>query len=118
MTHPPKPPPVSRAPRTPGWSEQVLDQLVDRRHGDQVVAGQAAVALGHDGAQAGEVAPRQQALGLEHAGALGDDVAGAPAQHGVGQGAEVPELAESERPAQDLRGPLALGAPGRRTACR
>ena len=101
-----------RAPRTPGWREQLLDQLVDRRHRDLVVGGQAAVALGHDGAEPAQVAPGEQPLGLVHPGALGDDVAGPPAQDGVGQLAEVAERTGAERPPEDVGGPLALGAPG------
>ena len=44
--------------------EEVLDQLVDGGHRDPVVAGQAAVALGHDRAEAAQVAPGEQPLGL------------------------------------------------------
>ena len=48
--------------------QEVLDQLVHRRHRDQVVGGQAAVTLGHDLAQRGQVAPLQEALGLDGRG--------------------------------------------------
>ena len=68
-----------------GLRDQVLDQLVDRRHGDPVVDGQAAVSLGHEGAEGDQVAPAQQSLRLAHPGALGDDVARPPAQHGIGR---------------------------------
>ena len=112
MTHPPKPPPLMRAPKHPGLSEQLLDQLVDGRHGDPVVGGQAAMPLGHHGAQPAEVAPGQQTFRFSHPGALGDHVTGPPAQHRIGQRTEVAERAEPERPAEDVRGPLALGAPG------
>ena len=60
---------------------------------------------------AAEVAPGQQPLGLAHPGALGDDVTGPPAQHGIGQLAQVAERAQAEGPAEDVRGPLALGPP-------
>ncbi len=63
-----------------GLTEQVLDQLVHRRHRNAVVAGQAAVPFGHDGAQPGEVAPGQEPLGLPYPRTLGDDMTGAPAQ--------------------------------------
>ena len=100
-----------RAPRTPGCAEQVLDQLVDLGHGDPVVVRQAAVPFGHDCAEGAEVAPGQQTLRFAHPGALGDDVAGPPAQHGIGELAEVAELAGAERPAEDVGGTLALGPP-------
>ena len=94
-----------------GLREQVLDQLVDRGHGDAVVDRQAAMPLGHEGAEGDQVAPAQEALRLAHPGALGDDVAGPPAQHGIGERAEVAELAGAEGPAEDVGGPFALGAP-------
>ena len=67
--------------------------------------------LGHDLAEPHEVAAAEQPLGLSHPGAFGDHVAGPPAQHRIGQRAQVTECAEAERAAQDVRGPLALGAP-------
>ncbi len=67
--------------------------------------------LGHEGAEGDQVAPSQQSLRLAHPGALGDDVARPPAQHGIGERAEVAELAGAEGPAEDVGGPLALGAP-------
>ena len=68
--------------------------------------------FGHHGAQPAEVPPGQQTLRFSHPGALGDHVTGPPAQHRIGQRTEVAERAEPERPAEDVRGPLALGPPG------
>ncbi len=62
-------------------AEQVLDQFVDGRHRHPVVAGQAAVPLGHDRSQRAEVAAGQQPLGLAYPRTLGDDVTGPTAQH-------------------------------------
>ena len=89
----------------------MLDQLIDGGHGDPVVVGQAALSLGHDLAEPDEVAAAEQALGLPHAGAFGDDVTGPPAQHRIGQCAQVAEGAEPEGTPQHVRGPLAFGAP-------
>ena len=76
------------------------------------------MALGHDGAEADEVAPGEQPLGLAHPGALGDDVAGPPAQHGIGQRAQVAELAEAERAPEDAARPARTRPAGWRRACR
>ena len=111
-THPPNPPPLMRAPRTPGRPRRCSTSSSIGRQRDPEVGGQAAVPLGHDGAQPAEVAPGQQPLRLSHPGTFGDDVTGPPAQDGIGEPAEVAERAEAERPAQDVRRPLALGAPG------
>ena len=70
------------------------------------------MALGHDLAQRGQVAPFQEAFGLEDAGALGHHVAGPAAQHRVGQPAQVAQGAQAERAAELLGGALALGAAG------
>ena len=95
--HAPAEPAAAHAgPEDAGQTEQVLDQVVDDGHGHSVVAGQAAVPLGHDLAEPDEVAPAEQPLGLSHPGAFSDHVTGPPAQHRIGQRAQVAEGAESE----------------------
>ena len=106
------------SPRHPGTEDPVLSQevrhqLVHGGHRDLVVAGQTAMAFRHHRAEAHEVAPAHQALGLPHAGALGHDVSGPTAQHGIRQLAQVAEGAPSQRTAEDPGRSFALGPPRR-----
>ena len=71
------------------------------------------MAFRHHLAETDEVAAAHQALGLPHAGALGHDVSGAPAEHGIPKLAQVAEGAASQRAAEDPSRSLALGPPRR-----
>ncbi len=85
--------PGQAGPVDAGGADERIDQLVDDGERDAVVLGQAAVAIGHHGADPGQVAPGQEPLDLAHPGALGDDVARPPAQDRLGQRAQVAQVA-------------------------
>ena len=96
----------------PGLRQQVLDQLVDRRHGDPVVDRQAAVPLGHEGAEgdSGCRRPRSRSASRTRAHSVTTWRARRRST-GSTSALEVAELAAAERPAEEVGGPLALGAP-------
>ena len=79
MAQPPNPPPVIRAPYTPGICRRRFDQLVERGDRNPEVLGQAAVPLGHDCSDGTKIAAAEEALDFAHPCALGDHVPTPPA---------------------------------------
>ena len=88
-----------------------VDQVVHFDHGDPEVVAQAAMPVGHDVADTGQVALGQEALDLAHPLALGDHVAGPPSLDGIGEHAEIGLDAAAEGTPDLVGRRIALRAP-------
>ena len=105
---PPNPPPVIRAPKTPGVADDSIDGCVHLRSRHIKIIAQTGVSLGDDPASLDVIADAERSGEVADTLILVDDVAGAASSDVLGDAPDVVERRQSERPDLVL-GASALG---------